>query len=192
MRIIAGRLRGRNIQAPAGLETRPTADRVKETMFNLIQGRIRDANCLDLFAGSGNLGLEALSRYAATCTFVEKDPSALGNLEKNIESLGLQPNAIILGTDIYKALSSFVAKQFQFDIIFADPPYDFPTFHKVVGKIAAHSLLAKDGALVWEHDAKKNLQKYHDLGMEIELQRKVGRAMITVFDSKNDYGKAII
>ena len=122
MRIIAGAWRGRRLAAPAGRATRPTTDRAREAWMSIVQPSLAGARVLDLFAGSGALGLEALSRGAAEATFVEDDPRAIAALRKNVEALGAADRVTVVRTDAVRYVQSLAAG--AFDIAFADPPYD--------------------------------------------------------------------
>ncbi len=122
MRIIAGEWRGRRLAAPAGRTTRPTTDRAREAWMSIVHAAIPGARVLDLFAGSGALGLEALSRGAAAATFVESDPRALAALRKNVDALGAAGRVTIVRGDAVKFVKSLPAG--AFDIGFADPPYE--------------------------------------------------------------------
>jgi 16S rRNA (guanine966-N2)-methyltransferase len=121
MRIVAGLAKGRRISAPPGDEVRPTADRVREALFSSLQTRLLDARVLDLYAGSGALGLEALSRGAAAATLVERDRRTLAVLRANIEVVGLD-GAVVLPVDVAAALAGQPPGG-PFDLVFADPPY---------------------------------------------------------------------
>ena len=120
-RIIAGRYGGRRIGAPPGTATRPTSDRVREALFSILGARVVDARVLDVFAGSGALGLEALSRGAASATFVETAPAALRALRANLEALGA--DAEVVRADALKWLRAASAGTRQYDLVFLDPPY---------------------------------------------------------------------
>lgn len=121
MRIIAGQFRHRALVAPKGPATRPTSGIVREAVFNICQGTIEDLDVLDLYAGSGAMGLEALSRGARSVTMVEKDLHAIKAIKKNIETLGVKQQATLLAGDVFKTLSRLVKR---FGIIYADAPYD--------------------------------------------------------------------
>jgi 16S rRNA (guanine966-N2)-methyltransferase len=121
VRVIAGRYGGRRLQAPPGSATRPTSDRVREALFSILGARVAGARVLDLFAGSGALGLEALSRGAAAVTFVESAPAALRALRANVTALGAE--AEIARADALKWLRSASGRARQYDLVFLDPPY---------------------------------------------------------------------
>jgi 16S rRNA (guanine966-N2)-methyltransferase len=164
MRIIAGSLRSRILQAPAGLATRPTTDRLRETLFNVLAPRISGAAFLDLYAGSGAVGIEAFSRGAAHVTFVERAPAALKVLRKNLDTLGLtQHFAIYTGT-----VGSFLRKPrpatSPFDLVFLDPPYDAAEeYAATLGLLggAASALLAPGALVIAEHRRKERLAEQH-------------------------------
>src|SRR5215207_4063793 len=122
MRVVAGELRGRRIEAPPGNDTRPTTDKFREAVFNALGSLdlIRDAVVVDLYAGSGALGIEALSRGAATCTFVERDRTALRTLRANIEHLGIERRSKVVAGD-----ALVQARGLPADVALADPPYGF-------------------------------------------------------------------
>ncbi len=167
MRIIAGSLRSRTLEAPPGLATRPTSDRLRETLFNVLAPRIRDARLLDLYAGSGAVGMEALSRGAAQVVFVERAPVALKVLHANLGRLGLSAGFRIQpgGVTAYlrRARTSPAA---SFDIVFLDPPYDaageYATVLELLGGGAA-SLLAEGALVIAEHRRKERLEDRYGL-----------------------------
>lgn len=123
MQIIAGKFRHRKLTSPTGNKTRPTASHLRESFFNICQNYIQDAVFLDLFAGSGMIGFEALSRGASSCLFVESDKKAIRCLLQNIEILNVEGQTQILTKDAFRSLDSLKKNHSKFDIIFADPPY---------------------------------------------------------------------
>ncbi|KAB2954455.1 16S rRNA (guanine(966)-N(2))-methyltransferase RsmD [Heliorestis acidaminivorans] len=142
MRVIAGQAGGRRLFAVKGLNTRPTADRVKEAMFNVLAHRVQSAQCLDLFAGTGSLGLEALSRGAQSVLWVEKDRRAYQVIQKNIENLGMHNKGKILQQDVFQVCKRLLQEGEKFDLIFADPPY-----HREILPLLLQSLNEKPGLL---------------------------------------------
>ena len=142
MRVVAGELGGRKLVSPDGTSTRPTTDRVREAMFNSLasSGVLDGALVADLFAGTGAIGIEALSRGAERCTFVERDRSALRTLGENIDTLDLSDRARVLTSD---ALS--VASAIDADIVFADPPYDFDAWDRLIGAVRADLMIIESG-----------------------------------------------
>ena len=124
MRIISGSARGRQIAAPPGLDTRPTLDRIRTKIFDTIQFIVPGKDVLDLFAGSGAMGLEALSRGAKAACFVDKSRVAADVVRKNISTLGFGSRCLVKECDYFAALEGFKSEKRQFDIIFMDPPYE--------------------------------------------------------------------
>ena len=171
MRIIAGSRKGARIFAPKGLDTRPTGDRVREAAFNLI-GPVEGASVLDLFAGSGAMGLEALSRGAATAVFVESDREACRTIDRNLAKLGLR-GATVLCRDAFQALAVDTR---TYDLVLCDPPYGF-TDHARLGPYLARAL-AGDGLLVYETRAKTEPQIE---GLTVRTSRTYGSARLTLF-----------
>lgn len=171
MRIIAGSRKGHRIAAPKGLTTRPTSDFVRETAFNLI-GPVDDASVLDVFAGSGALGLEALSRGAARAVFVDSDREACRTINANLDKLKL--SATVLCQDAVRALS---ADRSTYDLILADPPYDYEGLPRLAPQL--ERLLAADGVLVYQTDAKVEPEIE---GLGVRTSRKYGSARLTLFE----------
>jgi 16S rRNA (guanine(966)-N(2))-methyltransferase RsmD len=152
MRVIAGSARGLRLTAPAGLQTRPTADRVKEALFSIIISR-RDlfgARILDICGGTGSLGIEALSRGAASCSFIEQSRPVREILEKNLARAGLAAKAECLPVDALNGLNLLLRKGKKFDICFFDPPYLSNLYLPVLEALSSFALLAGDGLLVAE------------------------------------------
>ena len=163
MRIIAGSLRRRTLEAPAGLATRPTSDRMRETLFNVLAPRIEGAVFLDLYAGSGAVGIEAVSRGAAQVAFVERAPAALKVLRANLAQLGLTAGFRIesasVGTYLRKAR---VNTSMAFDVVFLDPPYDAAEeYAAALGLLggAAAGMLAGGAVVIAEHRRKERLSE---------------------------------
>ena len=147
MRVVAGSVRGRRIAAPPGTDTRPTTDRVREAMFNALGslGAVDGAVVADLFAGSGALGIEALSRGAASAHFVESDRRAVAVIEENLATLGLDDRGVVLRRPVEGALDDLPA---PLDLVLADPPYSFEEWAALLGEVAPR--LADDGLVVIE------------------------------------------
>lgn len=143
MRVVAGDLGGRRLVAPDGTSTRPTTDRVREAIFNSLgsAGLLDGALVADLFAGSGAIGIEALSRGAARCTFVERDRAALRALDDNLDALDLRDRSRVLTSDALAVSASIDA-----DIVLADPPYDFDRWDDLLDRVTADVVVAEAGA----------------------------------------------
>ena len=160
MRIIAGEFRSRRLEAPRGFDTRPTSDRLRETLFNVLQPRLAGARFLDLYAGSGANGLEALSRGAAQAVFVEQARPALDALRKNITALDVAARARVEGLDVQRWFANALrasageAAWPAFDIIFLDPPYaDAEQYSAALERLGAQAatLIARAGIVIAEH-----------------------------------------
>ncbi|MCK4257881.1 MAG: 16S rRNA (guanine(966)-N(2))-methyltransferase RsmD [Halanaerobiales bacterium] len=148
MRVIAGEARGRKLKSGKGLKARPTSDRVKEALFNIIAGNVIEANFLDLFAGFGGIGIEALSRSANKVVFIEEDPQHVKIIKENLNMVNFQNQAKVTRGDVLKLLPSINQ---NFDIIYLDPPYQAGLYEKVLELILANSLIKKDGIIICEH-----------------------------------------
>lgn len=148
MRIIAGKFRSRRIFAPPGEATRPTSDRLRETLFNVISGDVPGSVFLDLYAGSGAVGLEALSRGAVKVYAVERDRAAQRLVEQNLAALGITEHFELLKTDVAPGLRELAADGVQFDIVFLDPPYEDHGAYERSARLLAKLMLVKDGGLV--------------------------------------------
>ena len=177
MRIIAGEWRGRKLVAPAGQQTRPTADRTRETLFSMLASRLGSFDGLrvaDLYAGSGALGLEALSRGAAHATFVENDRTALNAIDVNVEALGAGERVAL------RPMSAARLPAAQpFDLVFADPPYEPGSGTVVAAAVAKAGWLAEGGWMAVETQRGDTVSP--PSGWEIEAERDVGRARLTLF-----------
>ncbi len=150
MRIIAGEMRSRRLKAPEGMDTRPTADRVKEALFSILNGRVYGAKVLDLYAGSGALALEALSRGAESAVLADHGRAACAVIQENIDALGCQGRAALLRMKDTAALAALQKQNARFDLIFLDPPYRMDTA-PVCAALLAAGLIAEDGMIVIEH-----------------------------------------
>jgi len=150
MRVIAGHAHGRRLKAPRGLLTRPTSARARESIFSRLQVRFdfQGARVLDIFAGSGSLGCEALSRGAAAVTFVDSSRPAVQSIEANLRALGMRDQARIISADVFRALAGLGAERAEFGLVFVDAPYKNDLSNSVVERIARHALLAPDGWMV--------------------------------------------
>lgn len=154
MRIITGSARGARLKAPKGEGTRPTADRVKESLFNILGSKVLDRSVLDLFAGTGSLGLEALSRGAASALLVDRSTAAL--LRDNARHTHLEGRTEILTGDVLQVLSGLQARDAKFSLVFCDPPYRQGLWQKVLLFFDTSALLSVDGILVVEHGADES------------------------------------
>ena len=151
MRIIAGSARGRTLVAPPGSRTRPTQDAVRESLFNILQQEVADARVLDLFAGSGALALESLSRGAQHAVLVDKSPATMQVIRRNIAHAGFDQQCTCLCCDWQAAMTRLRAQQACFDLVFLDPPYDLPVLDTACAELERAGLLAPQAILVLEH-----------------------------------------
>jgi 16S rRNA (guanine966-N2)-methyltransferase len=173
MRIIAGSRKGHTIVAPAGVGTRPTSDRVRENVFNIL-GPVDGATVLDLYAGSGAMGLEALSRGATQVVFVDDDRDAVRAIERNLDKLRLR--ATVLQRD---AIAALAAERRKYDLIFVDPPYDMVS--DIEPQLARYlpAVLGDDGVVVFETDARV----HPELPLAERTSRKYGQTRVTVYET---------
>jgi 16S rRNA (guanine966-N2)-methyltransferase len=171
MRIIAGERKGHRIAAPRGETTRPTGDRVREAAFNLI-GPVDGASVLDLYAGSGALGIEALSRGAEAAVFVESDSAACRAIDRNLEKLRLT-GARVVCRDVLRFLPT---ERRQYDLVLLDPPYEMTDYSVLARYLPA--VLAENGLLVVESDARHE----PELPLELRTSRRYGSARLTLFE----------
>ncbi len=187
MRIIAGALKGR-ILAPVKGRTRPTAARVRESIFSILGGAVVQAQVLDLFAGTGALGIEALSRGALRAVFVEDHPEVLKALARNLESLGLQDRSRVLPLPVAAALRKLAVQGAQFDLVFLDPPYGGGAAAAALQALAASSLLLPEVAVVAEHSRRENLPEV--IGrLEQQTVRRYGDTQVAIYRRETEDGR---
>jgi 16S rRNA (guanine966-N2)-methyltransferase len=176
MRVIAGRLGGRRLRAPAGASVRPTADRVREALFAMLAD-VEGARVLDLFAGTGALGIEALSRGAASAVFVERDARVARVLEANLSALGLHaPEAEVRRADAASALRRAREGREAYDLVFIDPPYRHAGGWEAELSTALPPLLASGARIVVETDRRSALE----IDAAVERQRRYGDTLVTI------------
>jgi 16S rRNA (guanine966-N2)-methyltransferase len=175
VRVIAGEWRGRRLQAPAGSSTRPTADRIREALFSILAGRVTDARVLDLYAGSGALGIEALSRGASEATFVDSDPAAIRVVRANLAALDAE--AQVRRSDARRFLDGASAAARQYDLVFLDPPYRLAGGLGDALTAALPAVLAPDATVVAESDRRAPLE----LGLPLIDERRYGDTLIRIY-----------
>ena len=164
MRIIAGEFRGRKLLAPEGDATRPITDRAKQSLFDILSPHVEGANVFDLFAGTGSMGLECLSRGAKHATFFEADRSAVGRLKKNITAVGVEDRSKVISQDLFRwfaAAPAPIEGAGEIDLIFLDPPYRFlrerpEELRQLAVKLHVH--LPREGIVIFRHDAADALE----------------------------------
>lgn len=193
MHIIAGKFKNHILAVPTGNQTRPTSSRLRETLFNICQHAIEGAAFLDLFAGSGAMGLEALSRGAKSSTFVDISQAAHRCIAKNIENLHIQGNATVIISDVLEAMQKLSSKGQKFDIIYADPPY--AETGRREGRCTAYSLqileaidrlplLNEHGRLFIEDSLVLTPEQLQCKSLILKSSRRAGRATLYEFNSK--------
>jgi 16S rRNA (guanine966-N2)-methyltransferase len=180
MRIIAGKAKGRKLLSPATLETRPTLDRVKEAMFSMIQGYIIDAVALDLFAGTGSLGLEAASRGAKEVYLIDKSSTTYPLLKENIVNLKLEEECTPLNMDAYEALNLLNKKALVFDIIFIDPPYCKEMIPEAMKVIEENEILNKEGIIVTKIDSIEEIYEGYKQ-IKLTKSKKYGNTTVCFY-----------
>ncbi len=161
--MISGTCKGRRLFAVKGLDLRPTSDRVKEAIFDILQDRCRDQRVLDLFAGTGALGVEALSRGARGAVFIEKNPRSLATLRKNITLCGLSEQAEILPLDVFIGLRTLEARGEGFGLVFLDPPYGQGLADRALERLTESSMISTETIVVAEHSAKEEPRSFAPL-----------------------------
>ena len=176
MRVISGSARGRRLKELQGMDTRPTTDKVKEGMFNIIQFEIEGRKALDLFSGTGQLGIEALSRGAAHCTFVEQRKDALALIRENLKTVGFESSARVHQGDAFSFLTSCREK---FDIIFLDPPYQTDLLDRCMETIVMFDILNEHGIMVCESAADRTLPALPE-EYQMSKEYRYGKIKLTI------------
>ncbi|MGL4913795.1 MAG: 16S rRNA (guanine(966)-N(2))-methyltransferase RsmD [Romboutsia sp.] len=180
MRVISGKVRGLKLNTPKNEDVRPTTDRVKESLFNMINQYIMESNVLDLFAGTGSLGIECLSRGAKKCTFVDISQESIELTKSNIKKARVENESIILKSDFKDAIGKLKLQGNKFDVIFMDPPYYKNMFIDALEKIDNAELLDEEGIIVIEHDSKEDFPE--NIGrLEKYKSKKYGSTTITFY-----------
>lgn len=180
MRIIGGEARGRRLFIPRASSTRPTADRIKEAFFNII--RLADGKIfLDLFAGTGNMGLEALSRGALKATFIENNQAMVDAITRNIAACGFTGRSEILSSDFIPAIQRLKERSDAFDILFADPPYEQGFVSQTLEHLGSGALLAQDGLLAIQHSIRETINQDAPGRLILIDQRRYGDTSLSFF-----------
>lgn len=170
MRVIAGKARSLQLKTPKGMDTRPTTDRIKETLFNMIQYEVPQCIFVDLFAGSGAIGIEALSRGALQAYFIENDKEAFSCIKNNLTFTKLLPDATLLQTDVLSGLYQIHEK--NVDIIFADPPYRMELEENLFKELASMPYVTEHTTIILEAEIQREFLFLSDLGFEIVKEKK--------------------
>jgi len=180
MRIIAGAYKGRRLATPRGATTRPTADQVRIALLDTLMPWLAGARVLDLFAGAGGVGLEALSRGAAHATLVERDARAVGALRANVATLGVETAARVVRDDVARALSALARAGERFDVVFLDPPYDTDDVATTLTALGRADVLADDPVVVAQHLTKRAPPAAAD-ALAAFRTRRFGETTLTFF-----------
>lgn len=178
MRVISGDAKGRPLLFPAKSKARPTSDRIKEALFNIL-APVSGKLFLDVFAGSGGVGIEALSRGAARAVFVEKEPAHGDYIIRNLKRCGFADNYDVCGAELVKAIPLLEKKRMLFDIIFADPPYEAGLVEKTLDYLAPGKLSAPDGMIIFQHSVREKPDWRQERGISVVDQRKYGDTLLT-------------
>lgn len=174
MRVISGKYKGKKLLGFDLIGTRPTMDRVKESMFSIIQNNIKGSVCLDLFAGSGSLGIEALSNGADSCFFVENSTGIYNILKNNLVGID---GAVLIKSDYFDALRSFVKKSNKLDLIFLDPPYKLNLINGILDFIFKNDLLSDNGLIICEYEN----EKVFNTSFQEFKTKKYGSKIVTIY-----------
>jgi 16S rRNA (guanine966-N2)-methyltransferase len=192
MHIISGKYKNQKLIVPKGNITRPTSGRLRESLFNICQGYVKDALFLDLFAGSGAIGFEALSHGAKKVTFIDDAKDSFRSIEANAKNLGVNNQIEMLYGDVFELLSRLEKKLKQFDIIYADPPYDaFRTIDKIqvsfsslILKIMDEGNLLKSGGDLFIEDSRDSIPENYELKtLKLKSTRRLGRSFLQQYSS---------
>ena len=167
MRVIAGKARRINLISPSGMDVRPTQDRIKETLFNILQDDIPGCRFLDLFAGTGGIGIEALSRGAAHASFVERDKKALACIRENLAKTRLADDAAVYSMDVMAALGGYMSDSGVYDIIFADPPYHEEYEERLIRALSLSTAVGPETIIIIEAALETELDFIDDTCFEI-------------------------
>ncbi len=178
MRIISGSLKGRVINNKKIEGTRPTMDRVKESLFAMIASYLENSTFLDLFAGSGSVGIEAISNGAMECYFVDKNKLCTNDIENTIHKFAISTKSKVLNFDYKHALNYFLEKRIKFDIVFLDPPYKKNVYEEIIEFIIKNNLLTENGMIICEAD---NILKEEYEGMFQWKEKKYGNKYIFIY-----------
>ncbi|CUM71887.1 MULTISPECIES: 16S rRNA (guanine(966)-N(2))-methyltransferase RsmD [Turicibacter] len=180
MRVVAGTLKGRSIKAVKGTNTRPTTDKVKESIFNIIGPYFDGGIALDLFGGSGNLGIESLSRGIDKVIFVDRETIAINTIKENVKDLRIEDCVEIYRNDYFRALKALVKRDIQFDLILLDPPYKGQKINEIIEFVNEHNLLASGGIIMAE--CLKEDELHEMIGDIKQVKREIyGITSITIY-----------
>lgn len=185
MRVIAGKFKSRLIHSPKGAELRPTSDRVKESLFGILGASVIGKDALDLFSGTGNLGIEALSRGARFCVFVDKNPRCITAIKKNLDALGINEDIEVKLMDGFKYIKEANNGGVKFDVIFLDPPYYKELIKKSLILLDNYNIIRPSGIAVAEHYKEDDLPQPQELNnLELCRQQRYGGTFLSFYKMK--------
>lgn len=173
MRVIAGNLKGRQIKSVLGSSTRPTGDKLKESLFNMIGPYFEGGHCLDLFAGSGSLGIEALSRGMDKVIFIDSSAPAIKTIKQNITQLQIENQCEVYRIDAFRSLQILAKKLQTFDLIFLDPPYEKVDYEKLMMKVQESNLIKTHGLIYVEHQPSEKIN-FNEKMLKLLHQKRYG------------------
>lgn len=183
MRIVGGTARGKRLASFRGMSIRPTTDKVREAIFNILSQPFSFKTVLDLFAGTGAMGIEALSRGAETAVFVDNDPKAVKIIKKNLDSCGFADRAVIIAKDVQSALKLLSKKGEKFDLVIIDPPYSSSLTGTALNHIADNGFLNTDGIIVAE-SSKRMIWDGGLKGIELFDRRRYGDTVVSFYKNR--------
>jgi 16S rRNA (guanine(966)-N(2))-methyltransferase RsmD len=179
LKITGGRKKGKSIDSPSGMKVRPTASKIRQALFNVLGGRVAEAKVLDLFGGTGLMGIEALSRGAAELTTIEVERKVATGILNAFEKLAFE-NARVVQGDFREKLGEL--KGNKFDIIFADPPYDSPFAKMVINLVDKYELLSPNGVLIIEHNIDTRIPMPEKVSIKMTSERNYGQTCLSFFE----------
>lgn len=181
MRVITGIAKGKKLTTPKDNRIRPTTDRIKESLFNIISPYLMNCNFLDCFSGTGSMGIEAISRGANISYFIDNHRESIQIINKNIKDVGFDSKSEVLSMDVREGLKFLSLRNMQFDVIFMDPPYQIDIINKIINDIFNYNLLTTKGIIVAEHDKKVILDEF--IGdYHIRKSRAYGKTSLTIYE----------
>ena len=184
MRIIGGKYKKKRLLSVPGSSTRPTSDRLRESLFNILSGIVMDAVVLDLFAGTGALGLEAMSRHAHNAVFIDSESNAVSVMNRNINACGVDDAATVYKWDVTRNLNCLKGRDQLFDLVFMDPPYNLGMIPKALVNLVQIKCLSNDATIVVEHSASESVGDIPDC-YSLTDQRRYGKTVVTFLLYKN-------
>ena len=184
MRIVAGKNKGNILKSPKGLSVRPTSEKVREALFDILGTSVKETCFLDLFAGTGAAGIEALSRGAKNVIFIEKEPKCIKIIKENLEKTGNSQNAIVYKIDFLSGLKLLAKKNYLLDYIFLDPPYNKGFVNISLLEIAKLSILRKNGLVIAQHYKKEKVMENLN-NLRLFNQRRYGECYLSFYGYVN-------